>query len=121
MSENQNPGEPGPGENTGPGEHAEPGGAPGFPGIPAPSASDPSATLPGPNTAGYLPGGRRAPEGSPLPTPFDPDRGYAPGPVPLGRNASDDRSRHVGSAARIALLAGGLVVVIGIVLALAFL
>jgi hypothetical protein len=55
--------------------------APGYPGIP-PAPADPLQTLPGPNTAGYLPGGHQLPTGEPQATPFDPDRGYAPGPVP---------------------------------------
>lgn len=55
--------------------------APGNPGI-VPAPADPMQTLPGPNTAGYLPGGHQLPTGEPQPTPFDPDRGYAPGPVP---------------------------------------
>ncbi|MFJ2369104.1 hypothetical protein [Microbacterium sp. NPDC087665] len=56
-------------------------GAPGYPVIP-PALADPLQTLSAPNTAGFFPGGHQLPQGVPQPTPFDPDRGYAPGPVP---------------------------------------
>lgn len=111
MNDNENPG------GLRRGSHSPRDDARGFPGTPPPAPTDPSATLPGPNTAGYLPGGHRPPEGSPLPTPFDPDRGYAPGPIPLGRDDSPYSPRAVRLPGRIGLVAGGLVLVIGIALA----